>query len=85
MDAVEYNGVFIRTFLRAGDGTCDAVLTIKEGAALFKLTEKTIYAMANAGEISAFEIREQWRIKRVDLDKWLHKQPRGGDGGGLGE
>jgi len=59
----------------------DEVLTIKEVAALFKLAEKTVYAMANAGEIPAFKIRGQWRIKRAELDKWIDAQPRGGEGG----
>jgi len=59
----------------------DEVLTIKEVAALLKLAEKTVYAMANAGEIPAFKIRGQWRIKRAELDQWLDAQPRGGDGG----
>ena len=35
----------------------DEVLTIKEVAALLKLAEKTVYAMAQAGEIPAFKIR----------------------------
>ena len=54
------------------------VLTIKEVAALLKLAEKTVYSMANAGEIPAFKIRGQWRIKRAELDQWLDAQPRGG-------
>jgi excisionase family DNA binding protein len=60
----------------------DEVLTIKEVAALLKLAEKTVYAMAQAGEIPAFKIRGQWRIKRVELDRWLDAQPRGGESGG---
>ena len=60
----------------------DEVLTIKEVAALLKLAEKTVYAMANAGEIPAFKIRGQWRIKPTELDQWLDAQPRGrGDEG----
>ncbi|MFB1480527.1 helix-turn-helix domain-containing protein [Corallococcus sp. RDP092CA] len=60
----------------------DEVLTIKEVAALLKLAEKTVYAMAAAGEIPAFKIRGQWRIKRTELDRWMDAQPRGGDSGG---
>jgi excisionase family DNA binding protein len=60
----------------------DEVLTIKEVAALLKLAEKTVYAMAAAGEIPAFKIRGQWRIKRTELDQWIDAQPRGGDSGG---
>jgi excisionase family DNA binding protein len=63
----------------------DEVLTIKEVAALLKLAEKTVYAMAQAGEISAFKSWGQWRIKRAELDTWIDAQPRGGDGGGRGE
>jgi len=29
------------------------------------------------GEILAFKIRGQWRIKRTELDQWLDAQPRG--------
>lgn len=60
----------------------DEVLTIKEIAALLKLAEKTVYAMAQAGEIPAFKIRAQWRVKHAELDRWIDAQPRGGDGGG---
>lgn len=56
----------------------DEVLTIKEVAALLKLAEKTVYAMANAGEMPAFKIRGQWRIKRAELDQWIDERPRGG-------
>jgi excisionase family DNA binding protein len=60
----------------------DEVLTIKEVAALLKLAEKTVYAMAQAGEIPAFKIRGQWRIKRAEFDRWIDAQPRGGESGG---
>lgn len=56
----------------------DEVLTIKDVAALLKLAEKTVYAMANAGELPAFKIRRQWRIQRAELYRWLEEQPRGG-------
>jgi len=60
----------------------DEVLTIKEVAVLLKLAEKTVYAMANAGEIPAFKIRGQWRIMPTELEQWLYAQPRGrGDEG----
>ena len=49
--------------------TNDEILTIKEAAALLKLTEKTVYSMAQRGEIPAFKIRGQWRsfFDRQDL------------------
>lgn len=39
------------------------------------------YAMAQAGEIPAFKIRGQGRIKRAELDQWIAAQARSGDGG----
>ena len=57
--------------------TNDEVLTIKEVAALLKLAEKTVYSMAQQGEIPAFKVRGQWRIRRSELDRWMDKQPRG--------
>ena len=61
--------------------TNDEVLTIKEVAALLKLAEKTVYSMAQQGEIPAFKVRGQWRIRRSELDRWMDKQPRGGADG----
>ena len=61
----------------------DEVLTIKEAAALLKLAEKTVYTMAQAGEIPAFKIRGQWRITRTEFDRGLAAQSRQAkDGGG---
>jgi len=54
--------------------TNDEVLTIKEAAVLLKLAEKTVYSMAQRGEIPAFKIRGQWRIRKLDYDKWMAEQ-----------
>ena len=61
----------------------EEVLTIKEAAALLKLAEKTVYTMAQAGEIPAFKIRGQSRVTRTEFDRWLAAQSRQAkDGGG---
>ncbi len=52
----------------------DEILTIRELAALLKLAEKTVYSMANADEIPAFKVRGQWRVKRVDIERWIELQ-----------
>jgi excisionase family DNA binding protein len=54
--------------------TNDEVLTIKEVATLLKLAEKTVYSMAQHGEIPAFKVRGQWRIRKIDYDKWMEDQ-----------
>jgi excisionase family DNA binding protein len=58
----------------------DEVLTIKEVAAILKLAEKTIYAMANEGELPAFKVRGQWRIRKVDFDQWIEMQAKAASG-----
>jgi excisionase family DNA binding protein len=52
----------------------DEILTLPEVAALLKVAEKTVYTMAQRGEIPAFKVRGQWRFKRVDIDAWIEKQ-----------
>ena len=54
----------------------DEVLTIQEVAALLKMATKTVYSMAQRGELPAFKVRGQWRIRKVDFDKWIVGQAR---------
>lgn len=56
-------------------------MTIKEVAALLRLAEKSVHATANAGEFPAFKIRGQWRVRRMELERWMDEPPRG-DGNG---
>lgn len=58
----------------------DEVLTIKDVAAILKMAEKTVYSMAQAGELPAFKIRGQWRIRRKDFDEWVERQARASSG-----
>ena len=46
----------------------DEILTLPELAQLVKVAEKTVYTMAQKGELPAFKVRGQWRFKRADLD-----------------
>lgn len=46
------------------------VLTIQEISALLGLAEKTVYAMANAGALPAFEIRRQW-FEQNEIVRWV--------------
>ena len=60
----------------------DEILTLPEVAQLLKVAEKTVYTMAQAGEIPAFKIRGQWRITRIEFDRWLAAQSRQAKSGG---
>ncbi len=50
------------------------ILRIKEVAALLKVGDKTVYSMAQKGELPAFKVRDQWRFIRKDIDAWIEKQ-----------
>ncbi|HFF1979665.1 TPA: helix-turn-helix domain-containing protein [Pseudomonas aeruginosa] len=52
----------------------EEVLKIRDVAALFKVGEKTVYSMAQAGELPAFKVRGQWRFARKDIDAWIEQQ-----------
>jgi excisionase family DNA binding protein len=54
----------------------EEVLTLKDVAALLKVGEKTIYTMAQAGELPAFKVRGQWRFSLKDIDTWIEEQKR---------
>mgnify|MGYP001072590629 FL=1 len=52
----------------------DPILTLPEVAVLLKVAEKTVYTMAQKGQIPAFKVRGQWRFKHDDLDAWIDEQ-----------
>ncbi len=52
----------------------EEVLKLKDVAALLKVGDKTIYSMAQAGELPAFKVRGQWRFSRKDIDTWIEQQ-----------
>lgn len=52
----------------------EEVLTLKDVATLLKVGQKTIYSMAQAGELPAFKVRGQWRFSRKDIDAWIEQQ-----------
>jgi excisionase family DNA binding protein len=41
---------------------------------VLKVGEKTVYSMAQAGELPAFKVRGQWRFARKDIDAWIEQQ-----------
>jgi excisionase family DNA binding protein len=52
----------------------DEILTLPEVAQLLKVAEKTVYTMAQKGQLPAFKVGGQWRFKRGDLDQWIEQQ-----------
>jgi len=66
--------VIVRKWCHSGAHTTpmvEEVLTIKDIAEILKLAEKTVYSMASSGELPAFKIRGQWRVRRADFERWM--------------
>lgn len=59
----------------------DPILTLPEVAVLLKVAEKTVYTMAQSGQLPAFKVRGQWRFKRDDIDQWIDEQKAAVKGG----
>lgn len=52
----------------------DEILTLPQVAQLLKVSEKTIYTMAQRGDLPTFKVGGQWRFNREDLDNWIEGQ-----------
>lgn len=54
----------------------DEVLKLKDVSVLLKVGDKTVYSMAQTGELPAFKVRGQWRFSRKDIEAWIEQQKR---------
>jgi len=51
--------------------TDDEILTLDEVAAYLKAGKRTVYRLAQKGEIPAFKLGGTWRFRRSELDHWI--------------
>ncbi len=51
-----------------------AELTLADVASALRVSEKTAYDMARQGQLPAFKVGRQWRMRRGDLDRWIDTQ-----------
>ena len=49
----------------------DDIRTIPEVASLLKVAEKTVYGLAQKGDLPAFKVGGQWRFLRTAIDTWI--------------
>lgn len=47
------------------------ILTLGEVAAYLKAGKRTVYRLAQKGEIPAFKLGGTWRFRRSELDHWI--------------
>lgn len=47
------------------------ILTLEEVADYLKAGKRTVYRLAQKGEIPAFKLGGTWRFRRLELDIWI--------------
>lgn len=47
------------------------LLTVKEVAEILRVSQPTVLRMIEDGELPAIRVRNQWRIRRAELDAYL--------------
>ena len=50
------------------------IMTIEQVARYLSLHELTVRRLARDGEIPAFKVGRQWRVKRELLDRWIERE-----------
>lgn len=53
------------------------LLTVKEVAEILRVSQPTVLRMIDDGELRAIRVRNQWRIRRSDLDDYLQRRGSG--------
>ena len=49
----------------------DEILTIADVASYLRVTEKTLYGLAQRGDLPGFKVGGQWRFRRAAIDSWI--------------
>jgi excisionase family DNA binding protein len=49
----------------------DEIFTLDEVSAFLKAGKRTVYRLAQSGEIPAFKLGGTWRFRRSELDGWI--------------
>lgn len=50
------------------------ILTLDEVSAYLKAGKKTVYRLAQHGDIPGFKLGGTWRFRRSELDRWIAAQ-----------
>ena len=54
----------------------ESAMTVREVDAYLSVAEKTIYRLAQKGELPGFKVAGEWRFQRKDLDLWIEAQKK---------
>jgi excisionase family DNA binding protein len=49
-------------------------MTVREVAGYLNVDEKTVYRLAQRGELPGFKVAGTWRFKKRDIEDWIERQ-----------
>jgi excisionase family DNA binding protein len=49
----------------------EPAMTVRDVAAFLNVDEKTIYRLAQRGDLPGFKVSGSWRFQRTDLEAWI--------------
>jgi len=49
-------------------------MTVRDVARYLSVVEKTVYRLAQRGELPGFRVAGAWRFKRQDIEHWIEEQ-----------
>jgi excisionase family DNA binding protein len=49
----------------------EPAMTVRDVAAFLNVDEKTIYRLAQKGDLPGFKVLGSWRFQRPDLEVWI--------------
>ncbi len=58
-----------------GETEPDAILTVREACAYLKLSESTVYRLAQEGSLPGRKLGGAWRFSRKRLDEYIAAAP----------
>jgi excisionase family DNA binding protein len=50
--------------------------TVRHVAGYLSVNERTVYRMAERGDLPAFKVGDAWRFRREDIDAWIERQQK---------
>lgn len=54
----------------------ESAITVRDVAAYLNVTEKTVYRLAQRGDLPGFKVAGAWRFRRRDIDAWIEGKKR---------
>jgi excisionase family DNA binding protein len=54
----------------------NAAWRVRQVADYLSVNDRTVYRMAERGELPAFKVGDAWRFRRDDIDAWIDRQQR---------